>query len=219
MKTLIPWVLVVALLAGVYFVYSDSKLKDARLAAAQKDAEEVVSLRSEVEDLRKVAVQTNEIARLRKDSEDLLRLRSEVNQLRSAGQQLSNQLKTAQTQTAQAQAQVTQAQAQQQQMSQQLQQQAAAAQVQAATQAQAQTQTAAQAQAAACINNLRQIEGAKQTWALENKKTAASIPTAADIAPYLRGGVFNLACPAGGTYTLNGLTAVPTCSIPGHALQ
>jgi multidrug resistance efflux pump len=172
-----------------------------------------------VEDLRKVAVQTNEIARLRKDSEDLLRLRSEVNQLRSAGQQLSNQLKTAQTQTAQAQAQVTQAQAQQQQMSQQLQQQAAAAQVQAATQAQAQTQTAAQAQAAACINNLRQIEGAKQTWALENKKTAASIPTAADIAPYLRGGVFNLACPAGGTYTLNGLTAVPTCSIPGHALQ
>jgi hypothetical protein len=219
MKTLIPWVLVVALLAGVYFVYSDSKLKDARLAAAQKDAEEVVSLRSEVEDLRKVAVQTNEIARLRKDSEDLLRLRSEVNQLRSAGQQLSNQLKTAQTQTAQAQAQVTQAQAQQQQMSQQLQQQAAAAQVQAATQAQAHTQTAAQAQAAACINNLRQIEGAKQTWALENKKTAASIPTAADIAPYLRGGVFNLACPAGGTYTLNGLTAVPTCSIPGHALQ
>jgi flagellar biosynthesis GTPase FlhF len=219
MKTLIPWVLVAALLAGVYFLYSGGREKDARLAGAQKDAEEVVSLRAEVEDLRKVAAQTNELARLRRDNEDLLRLRSEVNQLRSAGQQLSNQLKTAQTQTAQAQAQVTQAQAQQQQMSQQLQQQAAAAQVQAATQAQAQTQTAAQAQAAACINNLRQIEGAKQTWALENKKTAASIPTAADIAPYLRGGVFNLACPAGGTYTLNGLTAVPTCSIPGHALQ
>src|SRR6516164_10295386 len=38
----------------------------------------------------------------------------------------------------------------------------------------------------ACINNLRQIDGAKQQWALENKKTSAdSPPTSTSLTPYL----------------------------------
>ena len=32
------------------------------------------------------------------------------------------------------------------------------------------------AQKNACINNLRQIDGAKEQWALENKKTSADTP-------------------------------------------
>lgn len=68
----------------------------------------------------------------------------------------------------------------------------------------------------ACINNLRQIDGAKQQWALENRQTAEAIPTAQDIVPYLRRGL--PPCPMGGRYTLNAMGAPPTCTIPGHAL-
>ena len=43
-----------------------------------------------------------------------------------------------------------------------------------------------QAMTAACINNLRAIDGAKQQWALENQKPASALITAADLAPYLQ---------------------------------
>jgi len=69
----------------------------------------------------------------------------------------------------------------------------------------------------ACINNLRQIDGAKQQWALEKNKTGDAVPTAQDLLPYLKDGVFP-ACPDGGTYSINSVDAVPTCSLPGHAL-
>ena len=36
------------------------------------------------------------------------------------------------------------------------------------------------AQRNACINNLRQIDNAKQLWATENKKTDADVPTDAE---------------------------------------
>ena len=37
----------------------------------------------------------------------------------------------------------------------------------------------------ACINNLRQIDGAKAQWALENKKVDGDTPVDADLTPYL----------------------------------
>src|ERR1700722_4093879 len=37
----------------------------------------------------------------------------------------------------------------------------------------------------ACINNLRQIDGAKQEWALENKANATATPLSSDIQPYM----------------------------------
>lgn len=69
----------------------------------------------------------------------------------------------------------------------------------------------------ACINNLRQIEGAKQQWALENNKKADDVPTAQDLKPFLGNGVFP-ACPAGGKYAIGSVSNMPTCSIPGHQL-
>src|ERR1043165_482113 len=54
----------------------------------------------------------------------------------------------------------------------------------------------------ACINNLRQIEGAKATWALENKKIGTDTPQDSDLfgtALYIRQ---KPGCPANGTYTL-----------------
>src|SRR6187401_2388668 len=50
----------------------------------------------------------------------------------------------------------------------------------------------------ACINNLRQIDGAKQQWALETGAISTAPCTAADITPYLgrgSGSVGNVACP------------------------
>src|SRR5204862_3590700 len=71
-----------------------------------------------------------------------------------------------------------------------------------------------QSQMNACINNLRQIDGAVQQWALENKKNSTDSATFPDIQDYLRAQVV---CPSGGTtfansYTLGtGLTNKPSC--------
>jgi type II secretory pathway pseudopilin PulG len=69
------------------------------------------------------------------------------------------------------------------------------------------------AQKNACINNLRQIDGAIQQFALENKKAAADAVREADILPYLKNSV---TCPAGGTtfadsYTVTDCQTMPVC--------
>ena len=69
----------------------------------------------------------------------------------------------------------------------------------------------------ACINNLRQIDGAKNEWALEKGKKAGDAVTEADITPYLKSGKLPT-CPSGGTYTIGKVGENPTCSIRGHAL-
>ena len=70
-----------------------------------------------------------------------------------------------------------------------------------------------------CINNLRQIDGAMQQWALDNNKTNSDIPSWTDLKGYLeRGGMEIPKCPLGGTYTLGSLADKPTCSWPGHVL-
>src|SRR5438093_8227434 len=52
------------------------------------------------------------------------------------------------------------------------------------------------AQKNSCINNLRQIDGAEQQWALENKQAGSVTPKYDDISSYLKNSVI---CPAGGT--------------------
>ena len=81
------------------------------------------------------------------------------------------------------------------------------------------------AQANACINNLRQIDAAKNEWALENSKTNGTPVTEADIKPYVKlDASGNLSkCPAGGTYTIGRVGELPTCSLgttvtPAHVL-
>ena len=59
----------------------------------------------------------------------------------------------------------------------------------------------------ACINNLRQIDGAKDQWAIENNKSSGT-PAQSDITTYLKKWP---TCPAGGTYTIGALGADPTC--------
>ena len=67
----------------------------------------------------------------------------------------------------------------------------------------------------ACIANLKQIDGAKATWALEAKKTSSDTPTTGDLYGanlYIRDEPF---CPANGTYTIQPVDTKPTCSLNG----
>ena len=71
------------------------------------------------------------------------------------------------------------------------------------------------AQKNACINNLRQIDGAKEQWALENKKKTGDAVADTDITPYIKGGVMPT-CPATGTYVIGVVDTPPSC--PNNAL-
>jgi hypothetical protein len=72
-----------------------------------------------------------------------------------------------------------------------------------------------------CINNLRQIDGAKQQWAQENPNLTNHTLLWSDIQPYLGRGIKGTlpVCPQGGTYTLGKLGESPTCSYPKHVLE
>jgi prepilin-type N-terminal cleavage/methylation domain-containing protein len=75
----------------------------------------------------------------------------------------------------------------------------------------------------ACINNLRQIDGAKQEWALELKQAATASPAGTDIQPYLGRGTSGTLpyCPLDSTktfstsYTPGNIQTAPACAIAG----
>lgn len=83
-----------------------------------------------------------------------------------------------------------------------------------------------------CINNLRNIDLAKNIWALENKKATNDLPTWDDIKiflahdkPYYRFNPTNdlPCCPLGGIYEIGKISEMPTCSlgtnvVPAHFL-
>jgi hypothetical protein len=69
-----------------------------------------------------------------------------------------------------------------------------------------------------CINILRHIDGATETWAFENGKTSNDIPTWEDIRHYFSPDGRIPKCPQGGKYTLGRKGTPPTCSVPGHRL-
>ena len=82
------------------------------------------------------------------------------------------------------------------------------------------------AQQTACINNLRQIDAAKQEWALENKAAQTATPQLSNIQPYLGRGTAGTAptCPSDAasttatSYSINDLSTAPACLIlPGTA--
>ena len=72
------------------------------------------------------------------------------------------------------------------------------------------------AQKNACINNLRQIDGAKEQWALEKKQAPGAAVNNAEVEAYIKGGA--PACPAGGGYTYNNVDDDPVCDVAEHVL-
>ncbi|MEN9576820.1 MAG: hypothetical protein RL514_4675 [Verrucomicrobiota bacterium] len=74
---------------------------------------------------------------------------------------------------------------------------------------------------AVCAANLKQIDGAVQQWALENKKVATDTYSLSDLAvlAYMKGSTLPV-CPGGGRYLAGTVSGFPRCSIggPGHTL-
>ncbi len=76
-------------------------------------------------------------------------------------------------------------------------------------------------QKSACIENLRQMFGAKATWALEYRHDVGETPTDTDLfgpTTYIRQ---KPECPSGGTYLVLPVDTKPTCSFgisDGHTL-
>ena len=68
----------------------------------------------------------------------------------------------------------------------------------------------------ACINNLRQIDAAKNEWALENHKSADAVPTVNDLSPYLEGGTIRSV--AGENYVLGKVSEPTVAEINGKRL-
>mgnify|MGYP000861796922 CR=1 FL=1 len=71
----------------------------------------------------------------------------------------------------------------------------------------------------ACLNFLKQIEGAKATWALEKHAATNAVPTEADL---FGPGTYILhkpECPDGGSITVGDLMHPASCTIPYHNLD
>ena len=67
--------------------------------------------------------------------------------------------------------------------------------------------------AKACVANLKQIESAKEQWAMDNKAATNATPGATDLygtSAYLR---TTPSCPSGGTYTIGDMSTRPVCDI------
>jgi hypothetical protein len=62
----------------------------------------------------------------------------------------------------------------------------------------------------ACVNNLRQIVGAKEQWAIENNKSGSDPVAEAEVNRYIK---TVPQCPKGGKYTYNAVGVLPTCSL------
>lgn len=77
----------------------------------------------------------------------------------------------------------------------------------------------------ACINNLRQLDGALQQWALETKQGISAAPDSSAVATYMRGGVLPT-CPSGELAyvfaatigTVPAVACANAATLPGHAL-
>jgi prepilin-type N-terminal cleavage/methylation domain-containing protein len=69
----------------------------------------------------------------------------------------------------------------------------------------------------ACLNNLRQIDGAVDQWALEAKKSTGATVVQAEMLAYIKGGALPK-CPAGGTYTVPTVGGASSCDATGHTL-
>ncbi len=71
------------------------------------------------------------------------------------------------------------------------------------------------AQGKGCQANLKQIVGSKERWAMDNNRGPSDAPTMLELAVpgvYMKGTPI---CPGGGSYTINPMSDLPTCSIGG----
>jgi uncharacterized protein (DUF3084 family) len=197
-KRWFAWVCLALMLVAELLLFRANHERDAAQTDLRDAQHQLRQVQADLDDLKNssTGMQAAEISSLRKQN-DLLTakvstLQKTVDQLQAESRQTAQHLTTARTALELQQEHMQQLQTEQQQ----------------ATQA---------ANTSACINNLRQLVDAKQQWALDKSKTTTDVPTAQDLLPYLKDGVFPV-CPEGGTYTINAVGEAPSCTVPGHTL-
>ena len=208
MKIFIPWLVALLALGGVFYFHNTTQQATQTVATLQQQVQELQVVREENERLKTNQVPKDELERLQKDSHEVLKLRNQVQLLRGEQDKLKQSAQSAQNQSQQAQARIEAVQDQ------------LTAARQAAAAKPALPIESAEDQTVRCINLLRQMDAAKNQWALQNNKTDDAIPTERDISPFIKldadGNIPK--CPAGGTRTINAVNVTPTCSIAGHVL-
>jgi chromosome segregation ATPase len=201
-KRWFAWVCLALMLAAEVLLYRANHERDAAQSDLHAAQQQLRQAQADLDDLKNsnAGSQASVITGLRKQNEILNgrldALQKTVDQFLAASNQMTQKLTTARTALQLQQEHLQQLQTEKQQI------------VVASTAVMEQN---------ACINNLRQIDAAKTQWALEKNKADKDVPTAQDLLPYLKDGVFPV-CPSGGTYTINAVGEFPACSIPGHVL-
>src|SRR3974390_2343610 len=99
LNIVLPWLVAAGAISGFAWLHSGYREQQAQIAKLQAESQELQTLRGD-EEARKtqVTADADELVRLRKDNEDLLRLRNEVRQLREEKTKLAKDAQTAQTQ-------------------------------------------------------------------------------------------------------------------------
>jgi len=202
LKRWFAWACLALMLVAEILLFRANREKDAALLETREAQIQMHQLQKDFDELKNsnTGLQAAEISRLRKQNEiytnRLAKAQATINQLQTEMDQTAQHLTTARTAL-----QLQQDHLQQLQAENRLVTDAGLTLIHRNS----------------CINNLRQIDGAKQQWALEKNKTLDAVPTERDLLPYLKDGVFPI-CPEGGTYSIKSVDALPTCTVSGHAL-
>jgi hypothetical protein len=205
-KRWLLWLCVVMLLMGEAFLFNANRQKNAAQSTIHDAEQQAALLQSQLDQLKlnTATEQSGENERLRKENRGL-------SQKLAAAQNTISQLNTSNAVLVATNTQMSAELEATRELAQQLQQAQPEAQNDPMT-----TLSPAEAERNQCINNLRQIDAAKQQWALENSKPDTAVPTVTDLLPYFPNGFPS--CPSGGRYTINAVGEYPTCSIAGHIL-
>jgi hypothetical protein len=201
-KRWFAWLCLALMVVSEILLFAALRQKDAAQTEARAARVQMQQMQTELEELRlsNAGLQATEISGLRKQNEiytnRLAQAQATIEQLRTEAAKTAENLTTART--------------------------ALELQQQHLQELQARNKIVTDAGLAiihrnTCINFLRQIDGAKQQWALEKNQTDDAVPTVRNLLPYLKDGVFP-ACPDDGTYSMNAVDEFPGCSVPGHAL-
>ena len=202
LKRWFAWLCLALMLLAEIFLFVALRAKDAAESAQRESQAQMWQMEKELQELKNsnAGLQAAEILRLRKQNEILTNQFAEAEA--KIAQLTTNLDATAQSlATARTALQLQQTHLQQLQTENQLVTDAGIAIIHRNT----------------CINNLRQLDAAKQQWALEKGKSGEDIPRPQDLLPYLKDGVFP-ACPDGGRYVIHSVDELPTCSVRGHVL-
>ena len=200
------------MVVGLLIMHVASKAEyEKRMSAIMVEKTELTQqLAAQHVELEEARANLGEIKRLRRENEEIHQLRASsgsLEKLQADNRKLLGEVELLRSRVAQSQVLTAQFQQREKEYAQLIRQ---AKIDQVANQGSAEKRT--------CIAHLKQMDGAKQQWAIDNKKSAASVPTPQELfgpTQYIK----NVpTCPSGGRYTLNSVGQNPTCSHPDHKL-